>query len=481
MKIRRSAVNLILAACAALFMCGCAQRESAGLNPDQPVVITLWHSYNAYAKSVFDQLVTQFNSTRGMELGIVVETYGYGSSSELDDALYNSANRIIGSDPLPDLFTAYPDSACRLDRIVPLAELDGYFNEEEMAVYRKEFLDEGVFEGETSHKMLPIAKSTELLYINQTDWEKFSREAKISDSALTTWEGLAKTAETYYEWSGGKAFLGNNMLNEFAVLTAAQAGAEVYSEDGSGKPVFDYPEEVARKVWDVYYVPHLNGWYKSERYNQDGIKSGRLMAYIGSSAGAGFFPDQVITGRDQGYPIECRIYNYPAFEGGNSYMPQRGANMCMFTSDRLHELAASEFLKWFTQPEQNARFAVSTGYLPVETKALSSVDGLLEHMSGEDNKDAVEKSILCALDGMKNGEFYCKKTFDGSYECNLLFSNSLQNQIESDLRYLNLRTEAGEDREQVISQLTGEQNFKSWYQSLMKEMTGRLNEQEQKK
>ena len=31
------------------------------------------------------------------------------------------------------------------------------------------------------------------------------------------------------------------------------------------------------------------GWYESRVYNQDGVKSGKMIAYIGSSAGAGFF------------------------------------------------------------------------------------------------------------------------------------------------------------------------------------------------
>ena len=78
----------------------------------------------------------EFNETVGMEQGIIVEPVGYGSSNELDDVLYASASRVIGSDPLPDIFSSYPDSAYRLDGIVPLVHLDDYFSEEELAAYR---------------------------------------------------------------------------------------------------------------------------------------------------------------------------------------------------------------------------------------------------------------------------------------------------------------------------------------------------------
>ena len=71
---------------------------------EKPVVVVLWHSYNAVAKGAFDDLVMEFNETVGMEQGIIVEPVGYGSSNELDDVLYASASHVIGSDPLPDIF-----------------------------------------------------------------------------------------------------------------------------------------------------------------------------------------------------------------------------------------------------------------------------------------------------------------------------------------------------------------------------------------
>ena len=117
---------------------------------------------------------------------------------------------------------------------------------------------------------------------------------------LKTWEGLAQAAGMYYEWSGGSPFLGMNAFNDFASLTAAQLGEGIrWTQDGSE---FNYSRDTARRVWDAYYVPHIKGWYESRTYNQDGIKSGRLMAYIGSSAGAGFFPQVVIEDEKQSHP-----------------------------------------------------------------------------------------------------------------------------------------------------------------------------------
>lgn len=439
-----------------------------------PTVVTLWHAYNAYAKVEFDKSIERFNDTVGKEKGIIVDSYGFGASDELDEALYGSANHVIGSDPLPTLFTAYPDSAWRLDQIAPLMDLRKYFSEEELAKYRPEFLQEGVWEEGGAVKMLPIAKSTELLFVNETEYSRFARATGADRAALSTWEGLAETAGAYYKWSGGKPFLGMNAYNDFALLSAVQQGSEPYRTE-NGRTVFVYPEEVARKVWDVYYVPHLRGWYRSETFNQDGIKSGNLVAYIGSSAGAGYFPEDVIVSGAESYPIGCSVLSYPTFEGRAELMTQRGANLCGFVTDEVHERAAAEFMKWFTDPEQNTAFAISTGYIPVEQAALTSLPELLKHVRREDNSRAVEKSVAAALEAMESKEFYVKRSFKDSYSANQLFCDSLSNQVSLDLEELRVRVEGGETAEAVLADFLSEENFRSWYVGLTAKMSEVLN------
>ena len=270
--------------------------------------------------------------------------------------------------------------------------------------------------------------------------------------------------------------MGMTSYNDCAFLTAAQLGIEPY-EMGQGKASgFYYPEEAAKKIWDVYYVPHIMGWYKSQVYNQDGVKSGSLISYIGSSAGAGYFPNNVILNEKNEYEIECRVFPYPVFEGGHEYMTQRGANMGVSASSEAHEYAAAEFLKWFTDPEQNIEFTVSTGYIPVKNEALASVSVLLEHVKEEDNSEAVKKSAAAALEAMKKEIFYSKKVFPGSYRCDEVFKESLEQKVEIDLYELEARTAGGENREAVQEELVREDNFKEWYQSLLNEMAGSMDE-----
>ena len=453
-----------------LFCCGCGGKEENCLDPEEPVAITVWHAYNAVAKAKFDELVTDFNETVGMEKGIVADTRGYGSSDELQEALYASANHIIGSDPLPDIFTAYPDAAYRLDQVAPLANLDRYFTEEEFAVCLPEFLEPGRWGEDNSHKMIPVAKSTELLYLNKTEWNRFSAETGTSREALGTWEGMAQAAEAYWEWSGGKAFLGMNSYNDFMILTAAQLGEEPYGTQQH--PGFRYSRETAKKAWNAYYMPHIKGWYASSVYNQDGIKSGKLAAYIGSSAGAGFFPEEVIVDESHVYPVECECLPYPTFQGGEPFMSQRGADMGVIASEAKREYAAAVFLKWFTDPKQNVEFAVSTGYLPVQKEALRSVSDLSSHISAADNQEAIQCGLQASLEAIEQKRFHARRPFQRSYEMNQVFSVELERKTAEDLEKMEWRVSGGEDRAAVEAELLSQASFDHWYDSFCEEMAG---------
>ena len=48
---------------------GCARESRRMLDPKKPTVFKVWHAYNAFAKTKFDEKVTEFNETKGLELG----------------------------------------------------------------------------------------------------------------------------------------------------------------------------------------------------------------------------------------------------------------------------------------------------------------------------------------------------------------------------------------------------------------------------
>lgn len=156
--------SLLLSVCA---------KKAQPLNPDKPITINLWHYYGSI-KEKFDTLVSEFNETVGTEQGIIVETESYGEIKQLETALFDAAKQSVGSSPMPDIFASYADHAYRMANLVDLIPLEDYFSTDELMHYRKELLQERQFLNDQKSYILPIAKSTENLFVNKTDWERFA-------------------------------------------------------------------------------------------------------------------------------------------------------------------------------------------------------------------------------------------------------------------------------------------------------------------
>ena len=350
-------------------MSGCTKSTVSNedlLDPNKPITITVWHYYNGNIKNEFDALVSEFNETVGMEKGIVVEAKSQGDVNQLAEAVFDSANKSIGASPMPEIFASYPDNAFRVNQIAELVDLEEYFSSEELASYRQEFLEEGKFLLDDKVFIMPVAKSSENLFVNKNYWEKFAGEYGFTEENLGSWEGIYEVSKAYYE-ATGKGFFGIDGSANFMLQAAMQLGSEMFDYSDPDNIKFNLTEEVAKKIWDYYYRPYLNGYYvKTGRFCSDDAKTGTVLAYTGSTAGAAYFPTEVTFSQQEVYKIEPLALPYPYFKDGKPYAIQQGAGMCISRSDKPHEYAASLFLKWFTAKEQNIRFAVSTGYFPVK-------------------------------------------------------------------------------------------------------------------
>ena len=147
-------------------------------------------------------------------------------------------------------------------------------------------------------KVFPIAKSTELLYLNTTDFAPFAEATGVTYADLSTVEGLNEAAHKYYDWTDaqtaapndGKALYGRDALTNYLLCGAQELGTTIFdAENGVMTLHFDKP--TLRKLWDNYYVPYIKGWCSaSGKFRSDDIKIGSLLAYVGSSSSASFFP-----------------------------------------------------------------------------------------------------------------------------------------------------------------------------------------------
>lgn len=467
--------NILLLFTLAIIICvtsliGCtsATNEAALLNANDPITITIWHYYNGQVKDRFDSLVEKFNETTGLDKGIIVDARSLGDINQLEEAVYSSASNAMGSKPLPNIFMSYPSNAYRVDKVSELVDLERFFSQEELERYRSEFLEEGYFGKDNKLKIIPIAKSTEILFLNKTLWDDFSAKTGIHIESLKTWQGVVETAKIYKNHTG-KAFIGIDANANYMLVSSMQLGNEIYSykEDTAS---FNLTKDVAKTIWDNYYIPYINGYFeKNGRFSSDDAKTGDVLGYIGSTSSSAYFPKEITLAQNELLKVEPLTLPYPVFENGRPYAVQQGAGMCITKSDIFHEYASALFLKWFTEPEQNVEFSVSTGYFPVLDESLKK-EVLIEQVEKLKSSDNTITSVIESTDYMlKNYTLYSNKPFHNSYESRKLLEDNLSSKVSNDLDLLDKRVKNGESRELVIESLTSSVEFENWYNKIVSE------------
>lgn len=304
---RRSFLAAAAVSAAALAVSGCDAKKSKKEVTD----ITVWNYYNGDQLESFNRLVSTFNETIGKEKGIRVTDSSQGTVNDLEANVMDAAEGKVGSAEMPTIFAAYADTAYKLDQMGMVVDLKDYLTEDEQAAFVPGYITEGDFDGSGSIKIFPVAKSTELMFFNDTDWQRFSKETFVRYGALSTMEGVTAVAEQYYNWSGGRALFGRDAMANYMIVGAKQLGCEIF-EVHNGKMTLHFDHDVVRKLWDNYYVPFIKGYFAANgRFRSDDVKTGALLGCVGSCASATFFPKQVMPGDNQVHDIEMKVLPAP--------------------------------------------------------------------------------------------------------------------------------------------------------------------------
>ena len=352
-----------------LLLQGCAF-TSAG--KEQPITLNIWHVYGAQTDSPLNDFIRTFNETVGKEQGIQIEVSMVSNNKNIHKDILASANHDPGAAPLPDIFVAYPKTVLALPDENILVDYRDYFTEEELSAFLPAFLQDGEVNGRLV--CLPVAKSTELLYINRTAFDRFSAATGVPLSQLTTWEGLYSAASEYAAWTDsltpdqpndGKAlFVHDFHFNYFQVGVQSLGESFFDGEKISFGPAFS-------AVWAPYAKACLQGgvWLQ-DGYATDPLRTEDAIVSVASSASVLYFSNEVIHPDNVAEQIRLTVLPCPVFENGQKMVMQRGAGMCTVKSTPEREKAAITFLKWLTEPELNTRFAVSAGYMPVTQDAF---------------------------------------------------------------------------------------------------------------
>ena len=388
-----------------LLMLGCLSGcgNDSPLDPQKPVTLTMWHNYGGDMQHAMDYLIDQFNSTVGKEQGIIIDVTAISSSSELNKSLAMIVNGDPGAPEMPDIFTGYPKLAIQFWEKGLLADLDNYFTADELSAYIDTFVEEGRL-ADGGLYVVPIAKSTEVLYVNQTLFDRFAAGTGASADLLSTFEGLAELSKMYYEWSGGKQFYAADSWFNFAEVGMAQLGDSIFEGEALSLEGNNFAH-----IFETVYPPAVEGGIAIyDGYSSDLSKTGDLVCSTGSSAGILFYGDTITYTDGTVENVEYSILPYPVFENGTKAAIQRGGGLMVAKSNEQKEYAAGVFIKWLTASEQNMSFVANTGYLPVTRQAFE--DDLSEHMDTVEDP-RIKKMLTSVLSMYEDYSFFTAPTY----------------------------------------------------------------------
>lgn len=413
----------------AVFILSCFAGCSGTPKEETPTTITVWHVYGGQTDSPLNDLIDEFNQTVGKEQQINVQVTSVSNSNTIHELVLAAANGEPGASELPDIFSSYPKTVMALPDDSILVDYQDYFSEEELSAFLPAFVEEGTVNDRLV--VLPVAKSTEIMFINETIFERFSQATGVTIEDLGTWEGLFQAAEAYAAWTDGltpdvpgdakSMFVHDYYFNYF------QVGAESLGED------FFNGDELAfgpafRTAWDPLAEAALKGgvWLKSG-YATESIRTGDSIVSVASSASILYYSDVVTYPDNTSEDITIISRPCPVFEGGENLVMQRGVGFCTVRSTPEREQAAVTFLKWLTEPERNVEFVTLAGYMPVTREAFENelpkaIEGL---------ESAKYASLYQAyLDTQANYEFYVPPQLENYLGLETALEDHVRTQLE---------------------------------------------------
>jgi multiple sugar transport system substrate-binding protein len=343
--------------------------------------IEFWHYYNDAQKQHLDQLIKEYNDTLGRERGVAVEAYSQGSIADLTNKIDLVLNGTTNDVEMANIVLAYRDMVVNTVKLHPdrLVELGSVVPESDLAQYNQAYLNEGYIDGKLY--ILPVAKSTELLLMNQTRLDAFlDANPRYREENMESWEGLERMAEGYFRWTDdmtpetdgdGSPFIGvDNLANYFVAMNHAM-GSDIYHYDENGVVVPDLDRDIIERLFLNYYQPFTKGYYGAKgRYRSDDVKQSYLAGCIGSSSSVLYFPEEV----GNMVPVTTGVYQYPVMEGTTPTAIQQGAGVAVFNRSHEENKAALDFIHWLTI-DRGFELATSMSYMPVDNGAMTEEQG----------------------------------------------------------------------------------------------------------
>lgn len=326
--------------------------------------VRFWHAMGGPLGRALDGLVVDFNAGRP----VPIESVSMGRYQALSQKLM-AAVAAGGPPDIGQCYEAWTANLIDNESLVPLSDFlegpDGLPPASLDDIY-------GIFLGGASHEgalwSFPFNKSVRCLYYNR---DLFRAAGLDPDAPPRTWEEYRRmAARLTVDLDGDGRPDQHGLASQITVSMfenlIVQNGGSLLNEDETAV-AFDSPEGVEALEFMADLLVRDGSAILSQGFDyQNDFLAGKVAMIEGSSVSLAFFRD---ASGEPKYDFDLGIAALPAGERDTQLVA--GTDVVIFRSDPAREAKAWEFVKWFTDTEQTARWAAETGYLPVRRSAMS--------------------------------------------------------------------------------------------------------------
>ncbi len=385
------------------------------------VTITFYNTMGKNLTAVLDTYIAEFNKLYP-NITVVYESVG-----GYDDVRERISTEIsVGNQP--NIAYCYPDHVALynlagvvttlddlIDSKIEVKRADGTtetigFTDEQKADFIEGYYNEGKQFGDGLMYTLPLSKSTEVLYYNETFFNEHNLKVP------TTWDELEDVCKQIKEIDPKSIPLGYDSESNWFITMCEQLKSPYTSSTGDHY-LFDNEENrnFIKRFNDWYQKGYLTtqtlyGAYTSGLFTStDEVKS---YISIGSSAGATY--QRPSANEDGTYPFSVGIATIPQADPSNKKVISQGPSLCIFQKDNPQEVVASWlFVKYLTTcVEFQAEFAMTSGYVPV-IKSVSENEIYANFIAQADGGNYI--SALAAKVCLEQADaYYTSPAFNGS-------------------------------------------------------------------
>ena len=371
---KKSLVVFLTIVTALLLSVGFAQ-DYENVSPEGQT-ITFWHQHTRSRADALNEIIATFNETNPYGITVNAEYQGgYGD-------IYKKMVPVLGTSDSPNLVVAYQNQAATyavadgMTDITALVDSPKWgLSADEKADFFAAFLNADVFPSfDNARYGFPPNRSMEVMYYNE-DWLK---ELGF-DGPPTTFEEFKDMACAASQNPYSKATSEGSLGYELSI-DASRFASWTFAFGGD---IFDY--EANQYTYDspaaIEAMTYLQGLFDegcaavvTERYgDQSNFGAGRTLFTVGSTSGLPYYGSAVEDGAAFNWSVA------PLPQKGDTQINLYGASVSIPSGHSLEQnLATWEFIKYYTSPEVQAKWAQASNYFPVRKSVAANLGDYFE-------------------------------------------------------------------------------------------------------